>query len=1228
MYWLENIDKYIEHYATPAIVQRGKTLFNIGSVRDIDYDTDNNKGTARVSGGDVYEVSIENGVSQDFRNIATSCNCAYAHGVCKHQVAALLSLKKKFEYNSSAVLKMIQFEDQLRQSGQEFTLEQEMLDKYNIDAQYPSMIRNDTFLLKYNNISPNLLAFEVGERDNSSARETIKYEKVSFYLSPDKVTTKCTCNSPVIEFCNHQKKVLHHIMIELEQKELLLNFPPLDALQEQAIKSYGLDSKEDVDKFFALSLGKSGPEYLPKDKEMISYSEHLYLIKRLEEIKETSPYGVVLGEATNNDSVQGISLFFDEHTDQLPLKLHIIAGRGNNTGDKIVSNVSAIDDPSQITPSLRGVFVEYERIRSLYNNHFAESIHPKMLEFMHKHLHTFREMPLYNMREKYSFRKADLSMLMMAEETVEIEVKCKQVQTQIIIEANYKIGDRYIPISEYQGIVSVLGLMNAPHFYLYDNIHVSKLATLFQERPKFKYAQKATGSFHAHIAKISELAHVVLPEQEEVAVDRIEPRMLQLNLEEKNDFLILSPKIKYSNEAYYTPGDIEELRVTDDGLQRIVRDKEFETEFIDRIKAFDNDWKEGPKYGFFTKPIESIMNTPWIFNLYAFCKENNIEIEGYNNLSSIRYNPNEAKVNIQLTSGIDWFESDIQMTFGDQEVDLAVLRKAVIDNENMVKLADGTEGLLPEEWMDKLSAIFRNSEMQDGKLLISKMKFNLIDELFDEIDDEQLRLEIDYRKRRLLDFDNIEKIEKPEIVQATLRPYQEEGLNWLNFLDEFGFGGCLADDMGLGKTLQVITFLAHKKETATDQKTHLVVVPKSLMFNWADEIEKFAPVLKYLIYHGSTRKTHIRSFAKYDIIISTYGTITNDIEDIMEFPFSYAVLDESHAIKNPNSKRYKAMRLLKADNKIVMTGTPIENQTFDLFAQFNFVNPGFFGSKNNFKLNYAEPIDVYGNEAASMELRKLVKPFLLRRTKEQVAKDLPPKTESVIHVDMNPKQRAVYDAFLQRYKNYVSQKISENGLQKSKMFVIEALLKLRQICNSPALLNEDEAYANDSAKIDILMERLSEIIPRHKVLVISQFTSMLGLIKERITQAQIPYCYLDGGTKNRKEIVDEFNNNDEYRVFLLSLKAGGVGLNLASAEYVFIVDPWWNPAAEAQAIDRAHRIGQENQVFAYRMICNDSIEEKIQLLQHRKSKMASDIIQVEESFMKSLDQDDIMALFS
>lgn len=1229
MYWLENIDKYIEHYASPAIQQRGRTLFNIGSVRNIEYDTDNNTGTAEVAGGDIESVKIVSGVAQDFRNIETSCTCDFDKGICKHQVAALLSLKKKFEYNSSAILNIINFSKKIHNTAKEYELTDELLEKYELDAQYPTRVREDVEMnVKYHGIQENYLALDIGEIEHNWNKEKYAYEKVEIFVKPDKTTIRCSCAQNVIQLCNHQLKALYHLIIEMGVKHILKDFPDKDQLLDAAQQAYGIADVDDVEKFFTLTMGSSGPEYIPNDKQMVSFTDHMYLVKKVNNINDSSIYDSILSEGHNESNIQGIALFLDNSEEGIPVRLHVISGRGNKSNEKIVSNVQPVDDPSLIHPELRSLYLEYEKIKSLYNNNFPESSHPKLLSYFKKNLSSFRQIPLYRMKEKFSFRKADLSNQDMADGFAAIVVKPSKNKTQFLLETYIDFNGELVAMRDYHMELNKIFLIHRNEFYIIDDIRTSKTLNLLRERPVFKYASKAVNLFHEQLAALSTVAEVDF-DNSDIAIDtqKINPVSKAVFLSEKEDLLIIQPIMTFDNEQEYRPLIDPERIIVQDQLIKIERDRESEVAFLNLLAEFDNDWRKQISTGFFTKNIDNLVHTPWILDFYGHCKEHEIEIRGYENLEKINYNPNEAKVNINLSSGIDWFEGEVNVTFGDQEADLLSLRKAILENDTTVVLKDGSQGLLPEEWINQLSAIFRNSQVDDGKLLISKMKFNLIDSLFEEISDEKLKLEIDYRKRRLLDFDSIEKIPVPDSVNADLRPYQKDGFNWMVFLDEFGFGGCLADDMGLGKTLQVITFLAWKKEQGEEQPTHLIVVPKSLLHNWADEIEKFCPSLNYHIYHGNKRKTTLKDFHKYDMIISTYGTITNDIENIMDFHFSYVVLDESQAIKNPQSKRYKAMRLIKSDNKLVLTGTPIENQTFDLYAQFNFINPGFFGSANQFKVNFAEPIDVYGNEAASTELRKLVKPFLLRRTKEQVAKDLPPKTESVIYCEMLPKQRTIYNAYLQKYKNYVSQKISENGVQRSKMFVIEALLKLRQICNSPALLS-DESFKNHSVKIDVLMEQLSSIIHSHKVLVISQFTSMLSLIQGRVEKAQIPYSYLDGSTRNRKEVVDSFNEDDNLRVFLLSLKAGGVGLNLAAADYVYIVDPWWNPAAEDQAIDRAHRIGQENHVFAYRMICEDSIEEKIQLLQQKKKKMASDIVHVEESLIKSLDQEDIMALFS
>jgi SNF2 family DNA or RNA helicase len=503
----------------------------------------------------------------------------------------------------------------------------------------------------------------------------------------------------------------------------------------------------------------------------------------------------------------------------------------------------------------------------------------------------------------------------------------------------------------------------------------------------------------------------------------------------------------------------------------------------------------------------------------------------------------------------------------------------------------------------------------------------MIDELFDDIDSEEIITELNEKRKRLKKVTEIKKVTVPRAIKAKLRPYQKEGLNWLHFLDEMKWGGILADDMGLGKTLQILTFLSKLKS----KKPSLIIVPTTLLFNWENEIAKFSPHLKAFYYYGGSREKETKVFSDYDIIFSTYGIIVRDIEILKSYKFNYLILDESQSIKNPGSLRYKAANLLKANNKIALTGTPIENSTFDLFAQMTFVNPGFLGTMKSFKDNYSNAIDKEGNQEIAIELQKIINPFILRRTKEQVALELPPKTEDIIYCEMASEQRKIYDAYKNEYRNKLLDKIKEEGLGKSKMYVLEGLLKLRQICDSPALLKDNDINSHESVKINELVRYISDKTANHKILIFSQFTSMLALIKEELNVNNIDYEYLDGkcSIKQREKSVNNFQENEKLRVFLISLKAGGMGLNLTAADYVFIVDPWWNPAVEEQAIDRCYRIGQDKNVFAYRMICKDTIEEKIIQLQAKKKKISNDLIKVDdESIMKGLKINDIKSLFS
>jgi non-specific serine/threonine protein kinase len=423
--------------------------------------------------------------------------------------------------------------------------------------------------------------------------------------------------------------------------------------------------------------------------------------------------------------------------------------------------------------------------------------------------------------------------------------------------------------------------------------------------------------------------------------------------------------------------------------------------------------------------------------------------------------------------------------------------------------------------------------------------------------------------------------------------------------------------------------LEHFENTTGNLKA-LVVCPTTLLYNWENEIKKFTPNLEYFIHHGGQRTRDVSELLPHHIIITTYGTLRSDILLLQQINFDYVVLDESQAIKNPNSKVAKASCLINSKHRLCMSGTPLQNNTFDIYAQMNFLNPGLLGNADFFRNEFATPIDKFGEQEQKLHLRKLLFPFILRRTKEQVAKDLPDKTETILFCEMDEEQRRIYDAFRNDFRDKVLGTIDSQGMEKSTLTILQGLMKLRQICDSPAIMNEPEKYPNHSIKLEELSREITENISDHKALVFSQFLGMLGLIKEKLKAAGVQFEYFDGSTnvQERQRAIDNFQNNPECRVFLISLKAGGVGLNLTAADYVYIVDPWWNPAVEQQAIDRTHRIGQTRNIFAYRMICKDTVEDKIIQLQEKKRLLAKELISDDAGFVKKLTRDDIEYLFS
>jgi SNF2 family DNA or RNA helicase len=559
------------------------------------------------------------------------------------------------------------------------------------------------------------------------------------------------------------------------------------------------------------------------------------------------------------------------------------------------------------------------------------------------------------------------------------------------------------------------------------------------------------------------------------------------------------------------------------------------------------------------------------------------------------------------------------------------LLAALTRGEHTVALGNGIVGILPEEWLKRYGMLAELGSTEKNHLRFARHQASLLDALI-AAESEVKTDEIFARLRdELSNFNGIEIAEPPPSFAGQLRDYQKEGLGWMNFLGRFGFGGCLADDMGLGKTVQALALLeARRTQRSTALETNgrvarssLVVVPRSLVFHWKREAERFAPALRILEHSGAARLKPGDHFAEYDVVLTTYGTLRRDALSFKDQHFDYCILDEAQAIKNSATLSAKAARLLRADHRLAMSGTPVENHLGELWSLIEFLNPGMLGKASLFTGAGRNP-DAQTREVLSRALR----PFILRRTKEQVARELPAKTEQTLYCDLEPREKKLYGELRDYYRARLLKNADDQSMSKIKFQTLEALLRLRQAACHPGLIDKKKT-AEPSAKIDTLLAQLEQVLDEgHKALVFSQFTSLLAIVRRRLDGAGIPYAYLDGRTRDRQARVEEFQNNPDLKLFLISLKAGGLGLNLHAAEYVYLLDPWWNPAVEAQAIDRAHRIGQTRQVFAYRLIARETVEEKVLELQRSKRDLADAIVSGNHSLIQSLTREDLQLLLS
>lgn len=798
----------------------------------------------------------------------------------------------------------------------------------------------------------------------------------------------------------------------------------------------------------------------------------------------------------------------------------------------------------------------------------------------------------------------------------------------LAIETYFKLNDSVFPASGFSSYKFLLRSGNEYFLLLFKDYKILQ----WLEDQDMDQAGKAASVFESQIlARLEEDYEV---DRNNLFTDTIlspEPiNRIYLN-ELAGAFLMLTPQWKY--DEFLVEGPFQEVyKTTLQGKPYSVRrNSEKETAFIDLLKSLHPNFPAQLSKGYFYLSFADAQKKQWFLKAYHKLLELDIELTGLDMLKHFKMSSFLVESSIEI---LEKTEKQItlraKIIFGNELVPLIELQKTLMAGQHAVLLKDGSLGVLGEDWLEQYSILFKHGRINKDTITVSSWM---------AMQEEQTQSDQLILRRTIPDnwWQKWKQWQNPETsiyplpagINATLRPYQQKGYEWLTLLSELGAGACLADDMGLGKTLQTIAFLCSQIEQDSKAKC-LIVCPASLLYNWQNECSKFATGLSTYIYHGPNRSDLCFS-DNTQIVISTYGTIRADGEKLQSISFSTIVLDESHHIKNPSAQVTQVVSGLIAKSRIALSGTPVMNNTFDLYAQLNFTVPGLFGSREFFKKEYADAIDISGDEEKLKALNKLTAPFLLRRTKEQVAPDLPAKTEIILWCEMGPAQKQQYEDIRDQVRSNLLDNIKKAGFSKSKLFLLQAITKLRQVCNSPLLLPDNERQCYDSIKTDMLMDELINNLGGHKTLVFSQFSSMLDLLAEECTRRGLSFFHFDGQTPaaKRSQMVESFQSpEDKTPVFLISLKAGNAGLNLTAADYVFLVDPWWNTAVQQQAIDRTHRIGQDKAIFAYQMICKDSIEEKIIAIQQRKKRISEELIVAEEGFLQELSEEDVLYLFS
>ncbi|MBI1342089.1 MAG: helicase SNF2 [Terrimonas sp.] len=1250
---LPHLIKYVYTHGTDEVIRRGKKIHLIGFTELVEYDDLFGAAVFRVKDdtyATYYKVYIQK--VNDPQHVSMRCACPYNLGeICRHEAAALFSLQEMIDKNllKSEESKYDQRHTVIKMKSIELKTIRLLCSQDTLEAA-ESYLRTKKATIDY--AQDEMVKATVDLNGEAYKVVIRKNEEKNFDTSCDYVEEEHPLCLP---------KVI--VLLQLLQAHGAHYFDSIrnwDKEKNKLLEIYGYSLRDDLDGKFEFTYKEGKPflrvldtsikrvnapaapaprpvyvreevkEFAPKEEEEKPVTKRLGIVFNFN--KKNYPYfvvDVVCGDAEEQANT------FSNKIEKLDLTKYVDVSGLSESDQQLFNLLRKLQEQdiskyvSRNSP-FSGIWEniihdEDDDVADETKSLIREYLHPKLKKIFSEYA---LKTPVYQLPKGKAFTTSHLEPMQVAEEEMTPSFEVSRNGKGYVIDCVVKSSGMFYHIGDNEA--------KAPFFFLYN-----QQLNIWDRTESIETAERFLPSGSLKISNSDwekEMHQFILPLAKEYKVDfnsslvkeikEGEPET-KLYLVEKGDYLVFQPSFSYKGYETRAKDRDEVVVPLEDKVMIVRRNRQSEQRFIEKLQNLHSNFIYQPETGSLALKGTDVLKNNWFFLFVDAMKDHKIDVYGFEALKNFRFNTARPSTKIFISSHTDWFDAKVDILFGDQKVSIAEVKRALANKQQFVQLNDGTLGILPEEWLKKYSLLFRIGEGKTDQLKLSKYHMSVVDELYESRDENELVMQLEEKYENLKEGHTIREIDPPNGLRSILRPYQVAGYQWLNYLSEVRWGGILADDMGLGKTVQALSFIQHYKNEH-EQLQALVVCPTTLIYNWENEIKKFTSDLTYHIHHGGARSRDKETLEGFDIIITTYGTLRSDIKLLVSIEFDYLVLDESQAIKNPASKVTRAASLLKAKNRLCMSGTPLQNNTFDIYAQMNFLNPGMLGTMEFFRQEFAIPIDKFGEEDRKDHLRKILYPFILRRTKEQVAKDLPEKQEMILYCDMEDEQRKIYDAYRNDYRNQILGTIESQGIQRSQLTILQGLMKLRQICDSPAILKEDEKFENHSIKLDELAREITENIGNHKALIFSQFLGMLALIKDKLNHLEVKFEYFDGSTSapDREKAIQSFQNDDTVRVFLISLKAGGVGLNLTAADYVYIVDPWWNPAVEQQAIDRTHRIGQTKNIFAYRMICKDTIEDKIIQLQEKKRALAKELIADDSSFVKSLSREDVEYLFS